>query len=113
MNLIHKWDYTLVFGGRRFVEAAAQGAEEVTKGMDAFEGRKEGMGVMEADARDALGGWGGLVMAAAQGAEEGEIQPLMAILLGEHDGAVCAGELGGLGRAAEDGGGPDRGGGRV
>ena len=51
--------------------------------------------------------------AGAQGAEEGEIRPLMAMLLGEHEGAVCAGELGGLGRAAEDGGGPDQGGGRV
>ena len=45
--------------GGELVEAAAQGAEKVTKGVDAFDGRKEGMGVMEVDARDALGGrWG-------------------------------------------------------
>ena len=31
----------------------------LTKGVDAFEGRMVGMGVMEADARDALGGRGG------------------------------------------------------
>ena len=48
------------------------------------------MGVMEVDARDALGGrWGGLVEAAAQGAEEGEIRLLMAMLLGEHEGVWC------------------------
>ena len=31
----------------------------MTKGEDAFEGRKEGIGVMEVDARDGLGGRGG------------------------------------------------------
>ena len=30
----------------------------LTEGVDAFEGRMVGMGVMEADARDALGGLG-------------------------------------------------------
>ena len=31
----------------------------MTKGEDAFKGRKEGIGVMEVDARDGLGGRGG------------------------------------------------------
>ena len=31
----------------------------MTKGEDAFEGRKEGIGVMEVDAQDGLGGRGG------------------------------------------------------
>ena len=31
----------------------------MTKGEGAFEGRKEGIGVMEVDARDGLGGRGG------------------------------------------------------
>ena len=43
----------------------------LTGEMDAFKGRNAGMGVMEVDARDALGGWGGALRGAvAQGAEE-------------------------------------------
>ena len=43
-----------------------------TEGLDAFEGRMVGMGVMEADARDALGGrrgswWGPWCMARRRG----------------------------------------------
>ena len=106
----------------------------LTKGVDVFEGEMAGVGMMEADARDALGGrWGAgggrvagrgggdqgggrvrgeegghrrdgggrtgcawrpggrLVEAAAQGAEEGEIRPLMAMLLGEHEGVRAGG----------------------
>ena len=37
----------------------------MTKGEDAFEGRKEGIGVMEVDARDGLGGRGGRLPEAA------------------------------------------------
>ena len=53
----------------------------MTNGESAIEGRKEGIGVMEVDARDGLGGrGGGLPEAAAQGADEGEIQRLMTML---------------------------------
>ena len=55
----------------------------LSEGVDAFERRMVGMGVMEADARDALGGrGGGLVRGAAQGVDEGEIRPLMIMLAG-------------------------------
>ena len=37
----------------------------MTKGEGAFEGRKEGIGVMEVDARDGLGGRGGELPEAA------------------------------------------------
>ena len=56
----------MVARGGGLVEAAWWGAEEVTVGEDAFEGRKVGIGVMEVDARDGLGGReGGLPEAAA------------------------------------------------
>ena len=65
-----------------------------TKGLDAFEGRMVSMNVMEADVRDALVGRGGSWC----------YVPICRV----HDY-----ERGGAGLTTEDGGGPDRGVGRV
>ena len=85
----------------------------LTEGADVFEGRKAGMGVMEVDVRDALGGGGGA--GGGRGARRGGGGDPAADdpAGGEHEEAARAGGQGGVGLAAEDGGRPDRGGGRV
>ena len=116
----------LVLGGRAVWGSLRRMEAGLTEGAVAFEVGIAGMGVMEADALDALGvregaggesghardgggrtGCAGWPVGAGGGRGAGRGGG------GEHEEAVRAGGRGGAGLAAEDGGEPDQGVGRV